>query len=382
VRLLSEDPAEANAAQDRADVAAAAADDPRLLALFALRRAQNRAAAGRQDEAVAAAEQARAFYREHGPADRAAVASILCGQLADDPVVAMTAFDEALAMSAEVGPALSARLGRGRALVRLERAAEAISDLVEAVAMCAEHGLDDGGAFARQDLANAYRVADRQVEAAEVAEEALAGFERLGLDDPANDTRLMLAGLYRMLDSHAEALEIYAGLRERLADNPAGRGQVAEQHGQLLFELDRDAEAAEVFGAAAGDLRTAGDELGELRLLRRRLVALSYAGAMDQAEETIRAGQDRFAGLSSESAARPEATWSRAMFGYEAARLLIGADRHEEALPYLVDQPGRLRAIGSADDADRVEGLYAEALESLGRSADGAALSDPTLNDR
>jgi len=361
VHFLQDRPDDANLAQDRADAIVAEAGEPRLTALYALRRARNRAAVGRSDEAIAAAREACAFYRAHGPAERLGEAAVVYGQLTADPAEAVVAFGETLASGLR-GPALTARVGRGRALIQLDRAAEAVPDLVEAVALSTEQGLDEAGAFSRQDLANAYRLAGRTIEATEVAEEALSIFQGLGHDDPANDTRLLLAGLYRQLGETDSALTLYRDLLERLAGNPAGLGQIGEQTGQLLFDLDRDAEAAEAFRVAADHLRQADDLVGELRLLRRRLIALHYADEVVQAEDTIRTAADRYAAMPDDLATQPPAIWGRVMFGFEAARMLMSRGRHAEALPHLAGGAERLRTIGAADDADQIEEMYAEAL--------------------
>jgi tetratricopeptide (TPR) repeat protein len=370
--------ADANRTQDRADALATEAGEPRLAALCALRRAVYRAAVGRSDEALAAAGEAREFYRAHGPADRLGEAAVVFGQLTDDPAEAVAAFGETLACGL-AGPALTARVGRARALMQLDRAAEAVPDLVEAVALSAELGLDEAGAFCRQDLANAYRLADRTIEAAEVAEEALSMFQQVGLEEPANDARLLLAGLYRQLGENDGALALYRDLLDRLTGNPAGLGQVGEQYGQLLFDIDRDAEAADAFRAAADQLREAEDLTGELRLLRRRLTALHYADEVEQAEDTIRLAEQRYASLPDDLSGEPPMIWSRAMFGFEAARLLMSRGRHAEAIPHVKDWAGPLRKVGAGDDADLVEGMYANALLASGSPAEAEALLRPLL---
>ncbi|MEU8230250.1 tetratricopeptide repeat protein [Actinoplanes sp. NPDC048967] len=380
INLVQDRPEEANAAHDRSEQAAAETDDPRLRAFYLARRASNRAAAGRHEEALAAAAEARAYFQEHGPALRLADAAALFGQLTSDPGEAAEAFSEVLA-AGEPAAALTARLGRGRALVHLDRPSEAIDDLVEAVALCAEQDLDEGGAFIRQELADAYRQAGRIVEAAEVAEEALAGLERLGHDEAADNTRFLLAGLYRQLGDNTGSLALYEELVGRLADNPAGRGQIRENAGDLLFRLDRDAEAAEWFGAGAEDLRVAGDPLGELRLLRRRVMALHWADDVAAAEETYRLAQRKHAGLPAEVGEEPGAVWERAMLGFEMARLLLARGRAAEAVPYVTDAPERLREVGSAGEADQVATLLGEALLRAGHPQQAEDLLWPVLGE-
>lgn len=352
---------EANEASDRADRLAEQLADPRRQAHHSMVRARNRAAADRNEEALAAARAGWEFYRTHGPARMSAQAAAIVGHLTEDPEETVAAFGETLAAGLS-GPELSARVHRGRALMQLGRAAEAIEDLVEAVALCAEQGLEEGGAFARQDLAQAYRLADRPAEAIEVAEEALLGFERLGFEDPANDTRFLLAGLYRDHVNAGRAIELYRDLIERLADNPAGRGQIGEEAGQLLYSLDRDSEAALTFRAAAEALHTAGDLAGELRLLRRRLMAHNFADEVAEAEEVIELAAQRYAELPEQLAAEPGVRWGRSILAFEIGNLLMRRGRYAEAVPHLRGAPERLREIGADDDADRLAGMLAEAL--------------------
>jgi tetratricopeptide (TPR) repeat protein len=375
---------DANDVGDRADLVAAQTGDQRRVAYHAMVRAQNRAMAGRGDEAIEAARSAWVFYREHGPIRETAEAGMVLGQLTEDPEEAVTALGVPLAFGLE-GAQLPARVSRGRALMRLDRAAEAIDDFVEAVALCAEAGKADAGKadagkagggkadagragedaaglFARQELAQAYHQANRPVEAAEVAEEALLGFERLGFDEPAADTRFLLAGVYRDLQDTDRALKIYHDLIEQLEGNPAGRGQVGEQAGQLLYDVDRDSEAALTFRAAAESLREAGDLVGELRLLRKRLMALNFADEVPEAEQLIELAGQRYAELPPEIAAEPGVIWGRSVFAFETGNLLMRRGRYAEALPHLYGAPERLRGIGAVDDADRVEGMLAEAL--------------------
>jgi tetratricopeptide (TPR) repeat protein len=380
INLVQDRPAEANEAHDRSEQAAAETDDPRLRAFYLARRASNRAAAGRHEEALAAAAEARAYFQRHGPALRLADAAALFGQLTSDPEAAVEAFGEVLA-AGEPAAALTARLGRGRALAHLERPGEAIDDLVEAVALCAEQKLDEGGAFIRQELADAYRQAGRIVEAAEVAEEALAGLARLGHDEAADNTRFLLAGLYRRLGDNTGSLALYEELVERLADNPAGRGQIRENAGDLLFRLDRDAEAAEWFAAGAEDLRVAGDPLGELRLLRRRMMALHWADDVPAAEETFRLAERKHSALPAEVAGEPGTVWEQAMRGFEMGRLLLARGRAAEAVSYVTEKPEQLREIGAGDDADQVVTLLGEALLRAGQPQQAEDLLWPVLGE-
>jgi hypothetical protein len=255
------------------------------------------------------------------------------------------------------------------ALKRLDRAGDAIADLVEAVALCSEQRLAPGGAYARWELAEAYAMAGRPVEAAEVAEEALLAFDDLGEQEAASNARFLLAKQYREIGDRAGAVSRYRELIEQLADNPAGRGQVGEEAAGLLYDMDHDAEAAEAFQAAAEALHEAGDLVGELRTLRRRLAALHFADEPEAAAETFRLAGERFAALSGELAAEPNAIWQNGLTAYEQARILMSRDRFAEAVPVLRGVPSRLRGIGAVDDADRLDAMYGEALLRSGEAA-------------
>ena len=364
---------EALAGQGQAAALAAQAGDPRLDARMALTRAELLGTLGRHDEAAAAALAALEFFRAHGPRMRVAVTATLYGQLLTDPSARAAAFDEAIA-TGDDSSALEARVGRARALMQLERAGEAVDDFVEAVALCTEQGIDEGAAFLREELARAYDAAGRSVEAAEVAEEAVAALSRLGQGEAAANARYFLAGVYRDLGDNEGALTSYQELVGELAGNLAGRGQIRESYGDLLYKLDRDAEAADRFGEAAGDLHEVGDLTGELRLLRRRVMALHWADDAAAAEVTVRLAEQRQGELPAELAAAPELIWERAMLCFEAGRLLSSRQRYEEAVPWLTASTGRLRSVGASDNAEQVEVLLGEALRGAGRLKEAEAV--------
>ena len=366
--------------QALAIVRGAGAPEPRLEAKLGLRRAQTLGTLGRHDAAAAAVVPALTVYRVHGPRSRMAFAALLHGQVLTDPVARAGAYDEVLA-SAEPGFALDARVGRARALLQLERAGEAVDDLVEAVALCTEREIEDGAAFLRQELAQAYQAAGRFVEAAEVAEEAIAALSRLGHDEAAANVRYMLAGIYRELDDNEGALALYEELVAGLADNLAGRGQIRESFGDLLYKLDRDAEAAERFAEAAADLHEIGDLTGEVRLLRRRVMALHWADDVEAAEATIRLAEQRHAELPAAESAEPRRIWERAMLGFEAGRLLNSRARYAEAVPHLAGSAERLRAVGADGNAEQVETLLGQALRGSGRAEESEVLLRRLLDD-
>jgi tetratricopeptide (TPR) repeat protein len=364
---------EAVEAAERGQQFATAAGRPRLAAIAALLRTRALVAAERIDEARTAAHFAWEFYRAHGPAARRGEVATLYAQLIEDPNEQVSLFGETIASGAR-GPALAARAGRGRALMSLERPAEAIDDLVEAVALAAAEDMPEASAFARIDLAHAYRLADRPVEAAEVAEEALLRLDRLGLNEPANDVRFLLTDLYRALGDDESALTGYRQLIERLTDNPAGRAQVGESLADLLYRKDRDGDAAEAFGAAAADLHEAGDLIGELRALRRRVSALHFAGQPEEAEATGRRVTELFDALPPKMAQVPNAIWQRWMTSYDTGRVFLSAERWEDAIAELRSGVAGLRDLGALADADRLTSMLAEALLRADEAAEAESL--------
>jgi tetratricopeptide (TPR) repeat protein len=357
------------AAQDRALAAAAESGDARMVARNLTRKARYLVALHRHDDAEAAVAEAVAFYREHGPADSLAEAQLLYAQIAPDPEKVVAACTEVLELG-DPAHAMDARSSRGYALLRLNRPADAVPDLVEWVAICAERGDDNAGAFARLELARAYQGSGRPAEAAEVAEEAVIWLDQGGHTQAADDARLLSAATYRSLGANQDALARYAELVDRLAENPAGRGQIQEYAADLLFRIDRDAEAAERFGLAAADLRTAEDPLGEVRALRRRVLALRWAGDPETALETAALARERHADLPEE----PQVIWERAMLGYETAMVLTGSGRPAEALPHLDGVAEGLRGIGATGNADEAEFLRGQVLVDAGRPAEAEAL--------
>jgi cellulose synthase operon protein C len=376
--LAGDDPAAALAAQERADAFLTEIDEPRWHAQYALRRSRILSAGHRHEESAEAIGRALIFFREHGPDGILAGALLMAGQHAPEPEIALARFDEALALG-DRDTAMNARLGRANALLRLDRPAEAVPEFIEVVALCTEQDLLPAAAMVRRDLAEAYQRAGRLTEAAEVAEEALSELRRLGEDGAADDAQLLLANTYRQLGQDKTALAHYDALIARMTEeqNPAGRGQILEYAAEVLYGADRDDEAAERFAEAAEDLHEAGNLVGELRVLRRRVAALHFADEPDEAVETVVLARARDAELPADAAGHPQVIWERHMLGWEAGRVLMSRGRYADAVPYLVDGAAALRGIGALQEADTLAGMHAEALF---RSGDPAA-AEPVLRE-
>ena len=366
----------AAAAQERADTALADVDDPRMHARYAMRRAQISANGHRHEEAAEAIGRALIFYREHGPDDQLAGALLLAGQLAPEPEAALAFFDEVLSLG-DPDTVINGRLGRANALMRLERPAQAVPELIEVVALLTEQDMLPAAAAVRRDLAEAYQASGRLTEAAEVAEESLSELRRLGEDGRADDAQLLLANTYRQLGEDKIALTHYDALIARMTEleNHAGRGQILEYAAETLYRADRDEEAADRFGEAAEDYHEAGNLLGELRVLRRRVSALHFADEPEEAVETVSLARTRDAELPDEATGHPQVIWERHMIGWEAGRVLMSRGRYADAIPFVAGAAAALREIGATDEAANLAGMHAEALL---RSGDPAA-AEPIL---
>ncbi|WP_213455741.1 hypothetical protein [Rhizomonospora bruguierae] len=354
---------------DRAVAEAARADDPYLSADLMLRRAHCLAALDRPEELAAAVAVAREAARPLG-GDVHVAAALLAAATAPDAGQAVVIYDEAVT-AARGRLELDARAGRARALLAAGRAAEAVDDLVEVVAACTEQGLVEGAAFTRFELAQAYRRAGRPLEAAEAGEEAVAALDRLGAQEGADRCRYLLAGVYQELGEDEAALAGYDRLIENLNgfDNLPTRGQMLEESGDLLYRKDRDAEAARRFAGAAQAYAAAGLPLDVLRARRRAAIALRWAQDAPGSLAALAEADAAAAALPADQAAEPGAVWELAMLGYEAARVLIGAERVEDALPRVLPVPQRFRSVEAFAEAMLAELLLGEVLLRLERPA-------------
>jgi tetratricopeptide (TPR) repeat protein len=371
---LGHRPGDALAAVERAMAHAAAipadAADPLLTAELAMRRAQFLLVLGRAAEAAEAVDAARERYESVGDPPVAALAWLLYAHaLADsgDQAGAADAFGAALARSSEPDVVLSGQHGRGRALLAARDPRQAVAPLIEAVAGFVAAGNDPAAAFARFDLATAYHGGGQPLDAAEAAEEALPALEQLGAQDAADRCRYLLSLVYRDLDQPDEALTLLDQLVTNLDgyDNLAGRSQMHEEAGQILYRLDRDATAARRFATAADGYRDAGLVLDEVRARRWAALALRWAEEPGQAIVTLVTAEERAAGLPADD---PSSTWERAMLAFDGARVFIGAGRLDEALGRSIASGDGFRSIGAFGEALQADHLRAELLFRLDRA--------------
>lgn len=377
---------------------------------LSVERAGLLAEAGRIDEAGTAAEAARIACREFDHQSGLATACWIAGRVSQsrqDFDAALSAYDEALTAVDNKPFEREIRRQRASMLAGSGRAAEAIDDLVEELAVATADGENDVAMTARYHLAMAYLNGGRPLDAADLLEELLAG---LGAEDPAAESvRHMLAQSYRALDQPDQAieqLELVAESGARRA-HPALVAEMSEQIGQLLDRLDRDALAAQRFGAASVAYAQADMPLESLRTARRCALSHMWAGQLDEATEALEKAD--LAALDI-TAGSPAIRWERTMLGIDGARilaqrgdldaaifrsapmidaftsigdtsaaafaaaihggLLVQAGRHEQAEPVL-----RLAIAGGDDDARRrAAHSLARALDMLGRTEEAAEI--------
>jgi tetratricopeptide (TPR) repeat protein len=264
---------------------------------------------------------------------------------------------------------LAGQHGRGRALLAAGDPRRAVEPLVETVAGFAAAGDEATAAFARYDLAAAYQGCGQALDAAEAAEEALPVLERLGAQDAADRCRYLLAAVYRDLDQPDEALAQLEQLVTNLDgyDNLAGRSQMHEEAGHILYRQDRDAAAAGRFGAAADGYRDAGLALDEVRARRWAALALRWADQLDEAVTALESAEARAEGLPTDE---PAVTWERAMLAFDGARILIGTERFDAALDRAAVSGEGFRSIGAFGEALQADLLRAELLFRCARPAE------------
>ncbi|MFF5231221.1 hypothetical protein [Dactylosporangium sp. NPDC000521] len=348
---------------------------PALRAELAGRRARCLLVLERFEEAVTAAADCREQYGRLGDPPPVALAALIQGHALanlerfDD---AVAAFEAALAAAVERDPRLSALVGRGRARLAGGHPAEAVDDLVEAIADHVAHGEDGPAAILRFDLANAYDQAGQPLDAAEAAESAIDVLDRIGAQEYADRTRYLLSRIYRELDEPDQALALLETLAGNLDgfDNLQSRGRMLQEAAQLLYRADRDAQAAERFGAAADAFGAAGVVQAELYNRRMRALALRWAGSGEESLAAL-AEADALAGSLSQTVdpSEPWLVWQRAMLDCDAARVLLGAGQGDEALTRVRGAADVLRGIGALGEALEADLLHAELLLRSGDPA-------------
>lgn len=341
-----------------------------------------------RDRAVAAARRACDGYRAEGrqvaltdtllrlgallaggPDDEAAADTADTadtGDTADSAGEVYEVYSEAIAVCppGQEGMRLAAHAQRGGWLLARSRPAEAVEDLVEAVAGFTAAGAWPQAAYARQDLCAAYYNAGRHLESAEAAEEAIGLFERLGEADAANACRFVLAHAQRQLGEAEPAADVFAALADAQAGaNPGHAAELLESAGELLSGVDKDLLAAERYAAAAALYREADAPLPAAMAARRRAMCLFYAQKPDDALTAIagvRAELDALTGPDTEQAA----AWERAVLGYDEARALAATGRLDEAAVRAEESREYFAGQDAAEAVTMVERLLADIREA------------------
>ncbi|GAA4153231.1 hypothetical protein [Actinomadura keratinilytica] len=334
---------------------------PRDLGEVELHRGRGLSVLGRDAEAAAALRPACAAFREAGQPGRLAEAALLLGRVlaygdARDPEAALEAFDEAVANAAAGPPGLApaAHAERGSLLLTCERAADAVADMVEAVAGFTALGHRPQAAYARVELAAAYMSTGRYFEAAEVAEEAAPMLAEV--DDPAAERRcrFILAHAQRELGEE-QAAEIFTALAEE-EDDPAEAARLLETAADVLTGLDKDARAADEFLRAAEAFAKAGDPFGAVRCRRRGALCRAWGGNGDRALEEMADARRALGELPAEEH-EAAAAWEEAALSYDEARMLAALGRLADALEAASRAVDGFAAVGAADAAQTAAAL-------------------------
>ncbi|GAA1608576.1 hypothetical protein GCM10009789_73790 [Kribbella sancticallisti] len=180
---------------------------------------------------------------------------------------------------------------RGRIRTLLDRPAEAVDDLEEAIALGVSlPGNEIHNGLCQVDLARAYLLTGRALEAAETAEEASGVFE--GTPELAGflaEARAVLIDAYRALGELDSAL---THVRAQLAAAPPDAyphwlGSLRQDEGALLERMDRDKEAVDAFLAAAEHFETAELPIEHVQALRLAGQSARYCGDFDLVEQLL-----------------------------------------------------------------------------------------------
>lgn len=303
--------------------------------------------------ALETARAARAAFRANGEALPLARAAMLHGDLirahGGDLDELLGAFAEVVA-APDLGLRAVGHASRGEVLLAVDRAGEAAGDLIEAVALFTALGDTAHAAVARVDLARAYLATDRAVDAAVTAEEALAMLAP-GDQDNQRDVRWTRGHALRLLGEKEAALADFTALAEEYPD-PWQAARATEAAATVLDELDRDDEAATLYGAAAQAFLDVGDGDSAGRAMREHALALHWSGHSEDALDAAARARTFLEGTGGENAA-----FELAMLHYDEALALISLDREEEAAARCREAVERFTALGATGPADMATDL-------------------------
>lgn len=373
---------------DHAAAEAAASGDDSLIGDVAKQRMYLSENNSRIEDAETAARAACSVYRRARLPFRAATTLYY---LAGIRRAAME-FDTALTLLDEVVPLLDAdtaegfRLAvyrrRGELLLRLDRPAEAVGELLTALAI-AKSADPHEVPYTQWDLAAAYRATGQLLDAAELAEAAIAALDAADAGAPARNCRYLLAGLHRSLHEHDQALAVYDAIIEfdRSVEDLGDEAYVLAETADLLDTLDRDAEAAERYRLAAEVAARVDDPIRVAYCRYSAAMSLHWSGDSAGAVAAIDPADTALAELAATGPDAELLSWHRARLDQNAARILHAAGRLPDALPRAEAAAAGFRAIDALDRAVRADYDHARILLGLDRAAEAEKVLAAAITD-
>jgi tetratricopeptide (TPR) repeat protein len=230
---------------------------------------------------------------------------------------------------------------RGWIRIALDRPAEAVGDLEEAIALAAgTPETEVHVAICRLELARAYLFTGRPMDAAETGEEALPVLREPELASLQADVRGVLVDAYRALGELEPALtQVRALLASAPEDaHPGWLGNTRQDEGLLLEKLDRDKEAVDVFLAAAEHFEAAELPIEYIQAIRLAGQSARYAGDFDLVEQLLDKARPVLESLPSAEQSvlfqRAGIHWDLAMLKMQQGETTAAADCARSAAEY------------------------------------------------
>lgn len=298
------------------------------------------------------------------------------------------AFEEAATVATDPDLRRTARANAGFMMVTSDRAAEFIDDIVEHVCVMEAEGETSAAAYTRHRLALALATVGRLPESAEVGEEALSWFLGQKSDDHQDiilELRDLLARVYATIGEPHVALGQLDTILEHITDieQLPYRAHLQERCGELLWKLDRDAEAAQRFDAAAQAYGQADLPLATVHARRRQTLALHHSRQHPAALAALAQLDALLAVIEVPQDQQETLAWERATLGYEAVEVLTNHDDpdHAAALTRIAPVAGLFRSIQAFDEAAVAELRHGQVLILAGQPADAAAKLQRVLDE-
>ncbi|HEY1575276.1 MAG TPA: tetratricopeptide repeat protein [Pseudonocardiaceae bacterium] len=274
---------------------------------------------------------------------------------------------------APVAARASVHLQYGRALVAVDRHAEALSEFTEAALLATEAGEPTLAAESRFALAHTYRAVGQSLDAMDVAEEALTGYQRAGDEIAADRCRFLLAETHVALNEPELALLRYDEIATRTGERgeylPSADALIAAA--DLMDRLDRDQLAADAYHEGGERAAQGGDRFRVAYCRYQEAMSLMWSGRIEDAVRVHESAEAVVAALPSDRLR----TWHSAQCAMSGARVLRAAGRLADAV-----EKASL-AVSSFTECQAVERLPGARL-TLGQllvEADRAAEAEPVL---